>query len=454
MNSNPHMTLKYLWQKYYEDCINSNDKPYMYRQYCEHYSEWITNEGTAHFTHKPGYSMEIDFAGDTFRIRDELTGKIQTVVVYVGVLPFSQRIYAEGMLSTREPQWIEVNNHALKYFQGVPLVVVCDNCKQAVLTNKDWIDPILNPDFSGWAEHNNTCLQPAKVRKPKYKPSVENAVGILEKGIFLKLKEMVFLRLEDFNNALWEMLDALNEQNFEKENVSRNWKWREKELQELQSLPNESYLYTERKIVHVDNNYHFIFDKCYYSVPWKNKGSNLVVTANIHKLIVTDMGGQPVCEWERGLHLWNTRIEDMPRNCQNVDNWSSAGFLATAGKIGPYTHKVIQAILKSRPHEEQAYRMCVGVIDFKRKYSADVLEACCVRAVKQNHMTYTFIKNTITGVAHEKGTQSTKYQEADTSACENRNSGALLRNEFQMSTKKLLNKTEALLGQGEKDEKC
>src|SRR5699024_3815845 len=57
------------------------------------------------------------------------------------------------MISTAEPQWIMVNNHALDYFGGVPTIVVCDNCKQAVTANKDWIDPDLNKDYAAWADH-------------------------------------------------------------------------------------------------------------------------------------------------------------------------------------------------------------------------------------------------------------------------------------------------------------
>jgi Transposase and inactivated derivatives len=129
--------------------------------------------------------MEIDFAGKTFKITDPITTEVTEVVVFVAILPYSQYIYAEGMTSTKEPQWISVNNNALEYFGGVPLMVVCDNCKQAVIANKDWIEPDLNKDFAAWAEHNGTVILPAKVRHPKYKSSVENAVGILEKGIFL-----------------------------------------------------------------------------------------------------------------------------------------------------------------------------------------------------------------------------------------------------------------------------
>src|SRR5699024_11014395 len=99
---------------------------------------------------------------------NRLTGELSTIVVFVAVLPYSQYIYAEGMLSTKEPQWIEVNNHALRYFGGVPAIVVCDNCKQAVTANKDWIEPELNKDYAEWAEHNGTVILPAKIRKPKF----------------------------------------------------------------------------------------------------------------------------------------------------------------------------------------------------------------------------------------------------------------------------------------------
>ncbi len=80
----------------------------------------------------------------TFDLIDKLTGEINVIVVFVAVLPHSQYIYVEGIISTAEPQWSEVNNHALNYFGGVPTIVVYDNCKQAVTVNRDWIDPDLN----------------------------------------------------------------------------------------------------------------------------------------------------------------------------------------------------------------------------------------------------------------------------------------------------------------------
>ena len=58
--------------------------------------------------------MEVDFARKTFDLIDRLAGEITPIVVFVSILPYSQYIYAEGMSSTKEAQWIEINNNAIK----------------------------------------------------------------------------------------------------------------------------------------------------------------------------------------------------------------------------------------------------------------------------------------------------------------------------------------------------
>lgn len=228
MSTRKNMTLVFLWNRYKQNCLNEDKKFYQYSQFCERYSQWCEdNYETAHFDAVIAQKMEVDFAGQTFKMTDPLTGEIYTIVVFVAILPYSQYIYAEGMLSTKEPQWIDVNNRALDFFGGVPALVVCDNCKQAVTVNQDWIDPELNKDYAEWAEHNNTVILPAKVRKPKFKSSVENAVGIMEKGFFHELEERQYFSLEQFNKDLWDELSKLNKAPFKKKEHNRYYYWEE-----------------------------------------------------------------------------------------------------------------------------------------------------------------------------------------------------------------------------------
>ena len=135
---------------------------------------------------------------------------------------------------------IQVNNNALAFYGGVPALVVCDNCKQAVIANEDWILPELNKDYAEWAEYNHTAIVPTKVRKPKHKSSVENSVEILEKGLFHDPEERRYLSLEQFNSDLWEKLDGLNHENFKHKEHSRCYYW-EEEKAELMPLPAVPY---------------------------------------------------------------------------------------------------------------------------------------------------------------------------------------------------------------------
>ena len=169
MTHRKNMTLSFQWGRYKNRCIAEERKFYSYRQFCDLYSRWLSdNAETLHFNAVIGEKIEVDFAGQTFSLINRTTGEITPIVVFVAVLPYSQYIFAEGMVSTKEPEWINVNNRMLEYFGGVTPLVVCDNCKQAVIANQDWIDPDLNQDYAAWAEHNHTVILPAKVKRPKY----------------------------------------------------------------------------------------------------------------------------------------------------------------------------------------------------------------------------------------------------------------------------------------------
>ncbi len=314
MTGRKNMTMIYQWNKYKRRCEEEEKKAYSYRQFCSNYDSWCEeNEETMHFQAVIAQKMEVDFAGKTFNITDGYTGEICSVVVFVAILPYSQYIYAEGMLSTKEPQWIAVNNHALRYFGGVPALVVCDNCKQAVLVNDDWIEPVLNKDYAEWAEHNHTVIMPAKVRKPKMKSSVENAVGILESGCFHTLADRQYFSLEQFNRDLWNELEIINHEPFKKKPNSRYYYWVE-EKEELLPLPNTEYEFMERKMVKVSPDYHVRFDNAYYSVDKAYVHQQVIVSAtdSIVRISSKQMTGiiYEINEWNRRMSLTD------PARCQ------------------------------------------------------------------------------------------------------------------------------------------
>ena len=320
-----NVTLVFLWNRYVKQCRSEEKKFYQYRQFCELFSEWCKeNYETAHFNAVIGQTMEVDFAGKTIPITDRLSGEVSAIIVFVVVLPYSQYIYAEGMISAKEPQWIEANNNALKFFNGVPALVVVDNCKQAVIANRDWIQPELNKDYAEWADHNHTAILPAKVRKPKFKSSVECSVGILESGILLDLEERQYFSLTQFNSDLMEKLEELNAQPFKKKEHNRLYYF-EEEKTELMPLPPVQYHYMERTVAKVSGDFHIRFDNAYYSVDKAFVHKKVSVRASSDLVRIYSMSGTFLAEWPRAVHKgqWLTNPDHLPANYKEMAEWNA-----------------------------------------------------------------------------------------------------------------------------------
>lgn len=441
MISRKNMTLIYQWNRYKKKFEKDNLKYYSYRQFCERYGMWCNdNEEDAHFSHVIAQTMEVDFAGKTFEMIDRLTGEIMDIVVFVAVLPYSQMIYAEGMVSTKEPQWIQVNNNALKFYGGVPAIVVCDNCKQAVVANDDWIHPTLNKDYADWAEHNGTAIVPAKVRKPKFKSSVENAVGILEKGFFHDLEDRKFFSLEQFNEDLWYKLGLLNHEKMKNKEHSRYYYW-EEERDELMPLPPAPYEYMERKEAKVSSDFHIRFDNAYYSVDKAYKHQKVSVRASTTTVKIYARNGKYICEHQRATRKgqWCTNPEHLPKSYNDFREWNAEFFISKAMTIGPNTVDVIKTVLHSREQEVQTYRLCLGIIGFAKKYSREALEECCRQAIKAGKPNYTFIKNSIPVVAEDFVAPDNRMK-----INANRNKGAYIMSAEAMDVDNLLSKSRNL----------
>ena len=399
-----NMTLFYQWGKYKDACAASGGKPYSYRQFCALYSNWCgANDRSAHFEHVPGREMEVDFAGKTFKIVDPIDGAVGDIVVFVAVLPCSQYTYAEGMVSTREPQWIEANNNALEFFGGAPQVVVCDNCKQAVLVNKDWIAPELNPDYADWAEHNGAVVMAAKVRKPRYKPSVEGGVGALEKGLFHDLEDVVWRSLDDFNGALWRLLAQFNRKQLSNRERSREYYY-EDEKKWLLTLPEAKYQYAERREATVSSDYHIRFDNAYYSCPHRHAHEKVLVRATADEVSICDLSGARICSHARAKRKgeWVTDPTHLPQEYHSYRDWSPEFFMRKAALVGQYTESVIGSILSSRKYQAQTFRCCCGVLALANRHGGAALEAACKEAVGLRKPNYTTVKNLVKSQADSR----------------------------------------------------
>ena len=150
-----------------------------------------------HIPRKPGDRIEVDWAGDKLYIVDRDTGEVIPVYLFVGVLPFSMYAYAEGCLRMDMENWIHVHVNMFQYFGGSAVMLVPDNLKTGVDHAGDWYTPHINRTYRELAEHYNTAVVPARVRKPKDKSNAEGTVGVVSTRIIAALRNRKFFSLEE-----------------------------------------------------------------------------------------------------------------------------------------------------------------------------------------------------------------------------------------------------------------
>jgi transposase len=147
-------------------------------------------------------------------------------------------------------------------------------------------------------------------------------------------------------------------------------------------LPSTPYEYAEWKKARVNIDYHIEIDRHYYSVPYQLVREQVDVRLTSSTLEVL-FKNRRVASHKRDYHQggFTTLREHMPKSHQRYLDWTPSRIIRWAGKNGPKTKKLINQILDSRPHPEQGFRSCLGIMRLAKSYSPDRLEAACSRAL-------------------------------------------------------------------------
>ncbi|MCP4065205.1 MAG: IS21 family transposase, partial [Gammaproteobacteria bacterium] len=182
------VTLQLLWHEYKRD----NPDGYQYSQYYELYRRWRQKlDVSLRQRHRAGEKLFIDYAGQTFPVIDPATGEAREAQIFLATLGASGYTYVEASASQALPCWIKSHVHAFEYFQGVTELLIPDNLRSGVHKACRY-EPDLNPTYHELAKHYDTTVIPARVRKPKDKSKVENAVRIAESWILAALRNHTF----------------------------------------------------------------------------------------------------------------------------------------------------------------------------------------------------------------------------------------------------------------------
>ena len=96
--------------------------------------------------------------------------------LFVATLRYSRASFRCVVWSSGQQVWAELHEQAFRYFGGCPQYVVLDNLKEGVL-KPDLYKPELNPVYAATLSHYGVVADPARVRDPNRKGTVEHAIG-------------------------------------------------------------------------------------------------------------------------------------------------------------------------------------------------------------------------------------------------------------------------------------
>lgn len=373
---------------------------YSYAHFCRYLRQWTDGHGaTMHFEHYPGDKGYIDFAGKKLHWVDADSGEIYNAEVYVSLLGYSQLTYVRGLDSQKKEDFITATELALHYFGGSPQVLVPDNLKSAV-TKACKYEAEINTDFADFANHYKTCVLPARSYKPRDKALVENAVNIVYSRIYAPLRDRVFHSLEALNEAISELLEAHNNEPFQKTTQSRREKFEQEEKDTLIALPTERYEIKKYKHVTVMKNSHIHLseDKHYYSIPYRYIGKKVKIIYTLSH-VAAFYHKERIAFHKRDIrHFGYTTLkEHLPSTHQFVADWNPEKFISWAEGISPVVKQYIMGILERKPYPEQAYRSCVGILSQEKKAGKERLIKAVERAIQYGAYNYKIIDRILKG---------------------------------------------------------
>jgi hypothetical protein len=272
--------------------------------------------------------------------------------------------------------------NALHFFGGAPAAIVPDNLKSAV-TKSSRFEPSLNQNFEAFAEHYGMVVLPARAYKPKDKSLVEGAVKITYNKIFTNLNGQKFYTLSELNENILRHLENHNKAFFSGRTYSRMDQFADMEQQVLQPLPSMRFEMRENVYVTVMKNGHVCLhrDKHYYSVPFINVGKKVKIFFS--KSIVDIYYKYELIASHTRIkspHSYTTEAAHMATYNNHLLDWNPQRFIEEAHNIHEDVGNYITLVISKKPHPEQAYKSCQGILSFAKRVGNERLINACRRA--------------------------------------------------------------------------
>lgn len=404
----PGVTLELLHHEYLE----RHPGGLRYTAFCDRYRQWLGRRGLVmRQVHLAGDKLFVDYSGKKPQIVDPKTGEVKEVELFVAVLGASSYTYAEATATQQIADWTASHVRAFNYFGGVSSALVSDQLKSGVVKACRY-EPEGQRTYEDLAMHYGTTLLPARPRSPRDKALVEVGVQVVQRWVLGRIRDEVFHCLAELNRRIRELLVDLNNRPMKRYGKSRRELFETMERSALLPLPASSFEFAEWSKARVNIDYHVVVDHHFYSVPY----------ILVHETVEARRTAETVevyhCQKRIASHRrssvqggFTTDPAHMPSSHRAHAEWTPSRILSWAEKVGGSTRALCDAILTTRPHPEQGFRSCLGILRLSRRYGDERLEAACARALAVNARSYRHVESILkNGLDRARPTESEEPQ--------------------------------------------
>ena len=386
----PGVTRRLLWEEHVASGVLTME----YSWFCELLRAHRKHKKTTMIMkHEPGSRAYLDFTGKRLHYVDRFTGQRVACEVLVLTFGYSNMTFARALPSQKVDDVLTGLAALLHEAGGSPAVLVPDNMKTAV-SKPDRYEPVVQPAFWACCTHYNMVVLPARVGKPQDKAKVERHVRFLYEQVYARMRNDVFYGLEELNAALRSHLDRAMDRIMADYQRSRRELFAH-EQKALQPLPSSPHVQLHTHQLKLEANCHVRIRaiKSYFSAPHTLIGERLTVVRSSEQVTIYH-AHQPVATHaiSRG-KLYHTEERHLPSQYRQYAGRLDKERLVRRGyAMGSDVGRFVESLLHSKPHPEQAFKSCEGVLQLIKVTTAERLNRCCLHASERNKISYAYVR--------------------------------------------------------------
>ena len=333
---------------------------------------------------QPGEEMQVDY-GEGAPTRVPGSERYRKPRLFVATLRYSRRSFRRVVWKSGQQVWAELHEQAWRYFGGSTRYVVLDNLKEGVL-KPDLYEPELNPVFAATLAHYEVVADPARVRDPNRKGTVENAIGHTQATA---LKGRRFETIEEQNTFLehWETKWAASRiHGSERRQVKAMF---EEERPHLQPLPvtGMQFFTEEQRTVYDDSCVRI--DHSSYAARPAPIGSIVLIRLYAHKIEIRDRRSQQLLRVHARADRPGTVVLPMAERIFNPSR-ETRFILNQARAIGAQAHRLCEMLFAIEGRVGQ--RKLWGIVNLAKRYPNHFIDAACTQAMEDGVHSYRHVK--------------------------------------------------------------